>query len=128
VTSWELTFFVEGNPVPKQSFKKGKKGGYTPARVKAWQDLVSTRAKNTMALFNVDMLLGDVEVELILWRGDRKKVDIDNLSKAILDGCNDIVWKDDEQVVKITICKRYNKEEPGAMVMVRQVEDWARLT
>ena len=123
MTPWTLSFFVEGNPVPKQSFKKGKRGGYTPARVKAWQDLVAIRAKNTMALFNVDMMWGDVEIELIFWRADRRKVDFDNLSKAVCDACNKIVWDDDEQVVKATICKRYSKEKPGVMVMVREMAE-----
>ena len=33
--------------------------------------------------------------------------DIDNLAKAVLDGCNGVVFEDDKQVVKLCLTKRY---------------------
>jgi Holliday junction resolvase RusA-like endonuclease len=34
--------------------------------------------------------------------------DIDNYIKAVFDGCNEIVWKDDSQVVQVTATKRHS--------------------
>ena len=45
--------------------------------------------------------------------------DIDNLSKALLDGCNGVVWKYDKQVVDLRIVKRY-ADAPGLTVAVME--------
>lgn len=37
-----------------------------------------------------------------------KKPDIDNLLKGLFDAANGIIWKDDNQVVKVTAEKRYS--------------------
>jgi Holliday junction resolvase RusA-like endonuclease len=46
------------------------------------------------------------------------KPDIDNVEKAIFDGLNGVVWKDDVQVVSVTKRKRYS-DTPGVAVTVR---------
>ena len=33
--------------------------------------------------------------------------DLDNVAKAILDGCNGVVWRDDVLVVDLSVSKRY---------------------
>jgi Holliday junction resolvase RusA-like endonuclease len=33
--------------------------------------------------------------------------DLDNLAKAVLDGCNGVVFEDDKQVVTLCLTKRY---------------------
>ncbi|MCO7656007.1 RusA family crossover junction endodeoxyribonuclease, partial [Pseudomonas aeruginosa] len=42
---------------------------------------------------------------------------MDNVIKAIYDGLNGVVWKDDVQVVKAVVGKRYG-ETPGVRVKV----------
>lgn len=44
--------------------------------------------------------------------------DIDNLAKAILDGCNGICWVDDRQIVRLFVTK-IAAEMPGVDVVVR---------
>nr|WP_325053292.1 RusA family crossover junction endodeoxyribonuclease [Pseudomonas tructae] len=46
-----------------------------------------------------------------------KKPDMDNVIKAIYDGLNGVVWKDDVQVVDAIVRKRYG-EVPGVHVNV----------
>jgi len=41
--------------------------------------------------------------------------DLDNLAKAILDGCNGVVFEDDKQVVRLDLTKRY-ADRPGVAV------------
>lgn len=50
----------------------------------------------------LEMILGDISVELILYPPDKKKRDLDNYFKAPLDAMtHSKVWKDDSQVKKL---------------------------
>ena len=46
-----------------------------------------------------------------------KKVDVDNLAKAVMDALNGVAWGDDSQVVKITIFKEYT-EHPYVYIYI----------
>ncbi len=50
-----------------------------------------------------------------------KKPDMDNVIKAIYDGLNGVVWKDDVQVVDAFVRKRYG-EVPGVHVRIIPLE------
>ncbi len=53
-----------------------------------------------------------------------KKPDMDNVIKAIYDGLNGVVWKDDVQVVDAFVRKRYG-EVPGVHVRIIPIEEAA---
>ena len=46
-----------------------------------------------------------------------KRVDVDNLAKAVMDALNGVAWGDDSQVVKITIFKEYT-EHPYVYIYI----------
>lgn len=48
---------------------------------------------------------GDVIVELIFYRPTRAAVDVDNLTKTILDAGKNVLWRDDDQVVGLHVRK-----------------------
>jgi Holliday junction resolvase RusA-like endonuclease len=48
-----------------------------------------------------------------------KKPDIDNIAKGILDAMNGIVYKDDIQVVRLTLHKNYSTD-PSVYIMVNE--------
>lgn len=45
------------------------------------------------------------------------KPDVDNYAKAVLDALNGIIFKDDNQIVKLTVSKQYS-EEAKAVVQI----------
>lgn len=49
-----------------------------------------------------------------------KRPDIDNVVKAVMDGCQGVAFKDDAKVVRISAAKLYS-EEPGLMVDIKEV-------
>jgi crossover junction endodeoxyribonuclease RusA len=59
-----------------------------------------------------------MRVRIDLFLPDKRRRDIDNLSKAILDGCNNIVWKDDTQVCYLRIRKFLDKSAPRVNVEI----------
>lgn len=50
--------------------------------------------------------------------GNHRRVDLDNLGKAILDALNGVAWVDDSQVVLLQLFKRVTNT-PGAHIEVR---------
>jgi Holliday junction resolvase RusA-like endonuclease len=54
-------------------------------------------------------------------------VDIDNLSKFVLDACNETVYGDDGQVVSITADKCYDNSNGGAGFISLTIESTQRI-
>lgn len=114
-----MRFFVQGKPKPKQSFKVGgSNGGYTPADVKTWQDSIGYVVGS---FYRDELWTGDVAVSLSFYLPDHRRRDADNLSKAVLDALNGVIWKDDTQVQQLFIRKFYeaNEELQGVMISVQ---------
>ena len=61
---------------------------------------------------------GDVTVNIILFFGDKRKRDIDNFNKAVLDSMSGIVWIDDEQIQELNIIKQHDKENPRIEITI----------
>jgi crossover junction endodeoxyribonuclease RusA len=111
----QIVFIVEGEPVPKQSYRAVKGGGYTDPRVKAWQNCVAWRAREAMQ--GREPLTGPVSMRVVFGLGNRRRVDLDNLNKGVSDAMNGIVFTDDTQVVSLHLVKRIQKP-PGVLVQV----------
>lgn len=54
----------------------------------------------------------DVTLNIDLYFGDKRKRDVDNYNKLVLDAGTNILWNDDSQIVELTIRKFYCKENP----------------
>ena len=118
----EISFVVLGHePIPKQSFRYGKHGGYQPERVITWARIVNVHARQHCA----EPMDGYFEVALSFYRKTKRNVDVDNLSKNVLDALNGVIWHDDRQVVKLHLSKRYVSTDihAGVKVEVWRVED-----
>jgi Holliday junction resolvase RusA-like endonuclease len=114
-----IIFTVLGNPRAKQSFRYTQNGGgYTDPGVKAWEQTVSTRAREIM--LGREPISGTVAVRLVFVMKTKRVIDCDNLSKAVLDSIKNIVFEDDANVVNLHIVKHHiPKAEPGVYIEVR---------
>lgn len=123
-----VAFIVPGTPVGKGRPKFARRGNfvstYTPEKTASYENLVKVKAEEAMqgkALFE-----GAVSIEIALfvtppesWSQKKKrsalsgeiypttKPDWDNCGKGICDAINEIVFKDDKQVVDARVIKRY---------------------
>lgn len=115
-----ISFFVSGVPCPKQSFRVAGHGrGFTPARVKDWQQEVGWAAQRKMRALGMDQpLSGNLIVHLCFFLKDRRRQDLDNLSKSVQDGLNGIVWYDDHQNVRLILDKYVCRARQGVHVHV----------
>lgn len=133
-----VSFVVPGEAVGKGRPRVSTIGGharmFTPQKTANYETLIAMAAQQAMA--GRELIGGPVLVEMKIlvsvaasWSkkktaealaGDvmpTKKPDADNVLKAICDGINGIVFKDDVQVVNVSLSKRFS-ETPGVSVRV----------
>ena len=129
---------MPGQPVgkgrPRATVRAGRARLYTPAKTEKYEARVALFAQQAMA--GRPVMAGPVALSVTAlfpiptsWPKKRqaaaragteqhtKRPDADNCAKAILDGLNGVVWKDDSQVVTLSIEKRY-AEVPRVEVLV----------
>lgn len=59
------------------------------------------------------------EVELLVVTADKRKRDLDNIAKGILDGCTGALWRDDAVVQRLAIERAINPARPRVEVVIR---------
>jgi len=133
-----VTFVVPGQPQGKGRARVGRIAGharmFTPEKTLAYEGLVAHQA--SIAMGPLPLFEGPCSVSMDIvcqipasWSVKKQtqaiigairpitKPDVDNVEKAIFDGCNGVVWKDDVQVVDVRKSKRYG-EIPGVTVVI----------
>ena len=129
---------IEGTPVAKARPRFTRNGvPYTASATAAYEKRVAEEAALAMLLLRLKPTTAPVRVDIALvfpipptWPKARRaaaligrilpmSADIDNVCKSLLDGCNDVVFKDDSQVVELHATKSYGLK---AMAVVRVAE------
>lgn len=82
---------------------------YMSTEGKSIKESYEWQAKSQWKQKPIDM---EIECTLDLYFGTKRKHDIDNYCKLILDSLTGIVYVDDSQIQKITISKHYDKNNP----------------
>jgi Holliday junction resolvase RusA-like endonuclease len=122
-----LAFEVPGPPVAKgrarSVIRNGRIGHYTPEKTERYENLVCMAAKLAMQgrspVTNAVTLRVDAYMPIpASWSKKKRdrarsiehitRPDLDNIIKAIKDGCNQVVWRDDSQVTAIEARKFYS--------------------
>lgn len=89
-----------GNPQPKARARVTRNGGtYTPAATGEAEHAIRLALLcKTRATLDAE---GRFAVRVEFYRSDRRRCDLDNLAKLVLDACTGIVWADDAQVAEL---------------------------
>jgi Holliday junction resolvase RusA-like endonuclease len=133
-------FTVYGEPVAKGRPRFAKRGNYvqtyTPVKTKSYEDevrLLATKAKGSGSTlegsvsvfiyisFSVPQSYSKRKREACLLGETKhtKKPDLDNVAKAIIDGMNGIIFKDDSQIINLHVTKVY-AEVGKVEVLIRE--------
>jgi Holliday junction resolvase RusA-like endonuclease len=131
-----IRFELLGEPVAKGRPRFTHSGRtYTPARSRHYENLLRLRASEVM--HGSAPMEGAVRIKLDIflpipasWSKKRQRMaldgmlrpttkpDLDNLLKSIADACNDIVWRDDRQIVDAIIAKSYSDRPRLALTAI----------
>ncbi len=135
-----IEFIIPGDPVaqgrPRASTANGKVRMYDPAKSKNYKAHVQLVARLHAPKKRYE---GQISVDLKIYRQIPKsttkkdralflagikrpvtKPDTDNYTKAVLDACNGIIWRDDSQIVDIHAGKYYS-DNPRVEIRVEEV-------
>lgn len=111
---------IPGRPVPKDRPRLGLRGRkayvYTPAKTKEYEKLVGWVAK-----CNGCKPAGE-PVAVVLDIYVRRRMDVDNVAKSILDGLTGVAYEDDDQVVELVVRKHKvkRKEEERVEIEIKE--------
>lgn len=129
------TDFIAIKPVPKE---RARNNFHTPARTREFETFIGLRAAKVMSSLNRKMCIAPVKVELAFHVPYPKKFndayrflssdgliyplkgDIDNLAKSVLDGMNNVVYKDDKQVAHLDVRRSYEMAQ-GVYIKVTKI-------
>lgn len=137
-----VSFLVPGEAIGKGRPRVSTIGGharmFTPKKTANYETLIAMAAQQAMQ--GRELIAGPVLLEMKIfvavaqsWSKKKttealqglvmptKKPDADNVLKAICDGINGIVFRDDVQVVNVSLSKRFS-ETPGVSVRIVPLE------
>lgn len=95
---------IKGKGISVNRLYIGKR--YLSKEGSAFKEMLGWEAKK---FWHKAPLAGDVGIAIDFYYSDKRRRDIDNPIKAILDSLNGIIYKDDSQIVDLTVTK--NKGE-----------------
>lgn len=80
------------------------------------KELYQSEAKNQ---YKGEIMSADCYMEMTLFFKDKRRHDIDNYNKLVLDALEGIVFQDDSQVKELTIRKDYSAENPRIEIEIK---------
>ena len=127
---FEVPGEIVGKERPRVNMYTGRV--YTPGKTKDYELLIQQYFKikypryemlegrlsiNIIAYLKIPKSTSKAKVEEMLENkiSPTKKPDVDNIAKSILDAMNNFVFKDDNQVSKISVEKRFALEEKAVI-------------
>lgn len=108
------SFQIPVRPQVKQRHRWGAYGTYTPRKTQSFEKTLKSYFKAVKKPLECG-----ISLEIVFYfkkpkkpsRDYPSKGDLDNYIKAVLDGMNKIVFKDDSQVTKISASKEWGEED-----------------
>lgn len=98
------------NHIYKSHCKFGRPNVYMSAEGKALSASYKYQIKSQLGIRTpLDQPLGIV---VVLYFGDKRKRDIDNHSKILLDSMSGLAYEDDSQIQTLVVAKQYDKKNP----------------
>ena len=111
--------WLPGNPRPKERPRVYSRVAVTPfATLKAEASIKHAWRREHRG---AKPFAGPVALRVRFARASALPCDLDNLVKLVADALNGLAWVDDRQIVALRAGKVVDRDEPGTMIVVREV-------
>lgn len=111
-----VIFVVDVDPQPKQRPRVANGHAYTPTKTREYENHVAWLAR--IAMGERPPMTAAVGVRMDFQRTDRRRVDLDNMAKAVMDAINGVCFVDDWQVEDLHATLERGAAESGVRVEV----------
>lgn len=140
-----VIFTVHGKPQPWRRSRTGSGHHFMDGATRSYQSEIKTEAAKAMLAGGIaaPLLEGPLAMMVVAifakpasWSKKRAKAaiwcasapDVDNICKGIADACNGLVFKDDRQIARLVVDKRYSDDgsarvEVGIIQIVEVAND-----
>jgi crossover junction endodeoxyribonuclease RusA len=116
-----VRFTVYGEPRSKQRARVTKHGTFTPKETLEQEQ----RVAGAFLALGESPFERTVIVDIDFYNGNRRRRDIDNMAKLVLDGLNAVAFADDHSVVGLNLRKLYTEKELARTeVTIREAVLW----
>lgn len=115
---------LEGQPLSTQHcYKYTCRGNFVSGYMdKKCKDLKEDYYWQLKSQYTGPPLKTPLRVILSLSMGTKRKADIDNYNKLVLDAMSGVIYEDDVQIQELTITKGYDKEHPRIDITIETYE------
>lgn len=110
-----MIIVVPGEPVPKGRPRFGRGHAYTDPKTKAAEERIRALVRQAGIRKPIKNPVG---LTIEFWRSSKRRVDIDNLAKLVLDALNGIAWEDDNQIEELWLSKD-TATNPHTTIIIR---------
>jgi Holliday junction resolvase RusA-like endonuclease len=105
---------ISVNHLYKITCSRGYPNVYMTKEAKELKESYGWQAKSQVKVF----MPGLVEVDIVAYFGDKRKHDVDNVQKLVLDSLKGVIIEDDNLIKKISVTKEYDKQKPRLEVEI----------
>ncbi len=111
-----VRFEVWGEPRPKQRPRVTQRGTFTPKETIE----AEKRIRHCWRKLGQEPFAHQLLVEIDFYNGNKRKRDLDNMAKLVLDALNHEAYDDDTQVVELNVRKFYTSTERARTMITLQ--------
>jgi Holliday junction resolvase RusA-like endonuclease len=116
-----VRFTVFGEPRSKQRARVTRYGAYTPKETLIAEDNI----RQVWRSLETDKFAYSVLVSIDFYNGNKRRRDIDNMAKLVLDALNKEAYVDDNQIVSLELRKFFcPPERARTEIMLTEVIEW----
>jgi len=116
-----VRFTIFGEPRSKQRPRVTTRGTYTPTETKQAEQ----RVREAWAETNAEPFPYQVIVTIDFFNGNKRRRDLDNMAKLVLDALNKLAYADDFQVVGLNLRKIFTTQERARTeICLAEVIEW----
>jgi len=115
-----MKIIFKGNPLSTQTIYRSACRGRFPTMymTKKGKELKALYHSEAKKQYKKKVVSIDCALEITLFFKDKRRRDVDNFNKIILDALEGVVYEDDKQIQKLTITKDYSKEDPRVEIKI----------
>ena len=113
---FSMRLILRGKPYSTNSLYR--RHGHTIYMSKEGRDLKQSYQWQVKSQCKQPISKEPLKIAIDLFFPDKKKRDIDNYHKILLDSMSDIVWKDDSQITEMKVVKTIDNLDPRIEVEV----------